>query len=133
MAIASSVDVLNGGGGPAIQAESRSIAVYGTIVLTGNYSTGGDTWDFTAMTLPPGWTLPGFGLPQYVWVWEQTSAGNGNGGNSGFTYAWRPGNALNNQKLQIFQSANSEFAAGAYSAALLAATIKFCAIFSMPS
>lgn len=133
MALASSVDTLSGGGGPAIQAESKLISVYGTFVPSGSYVSGGDTWDLTAMTLPAGWILPGFGVPMYVWIWEQTA-----GGNSGYSYCWVPGNALNNQKVQVFQNAGagnpaSELSAAGYPAAVKAATIKFCAVFSFPA
>ena len=130
MALASSVDVLSGGGGPAVDSNQKLHYVFGTLVASGNYSAGGDTWDLTAMTLPPGWNIPGFGVPMYVWIWEQSSAGNG-----GFLYAWKPGNALNNQLVQIFQSAAAgnplgELGAGAYPNGVKNATIKFCAVFA---
>lgn len=135
MALASQVDPLTGGGGPAIQADTKIVSVYGTITPSNapaGYATGGDIWDFTAMSLPAGWVLPGFGLPMYCWIWEQTPAGN-----SGFSFLWRPGTLLTNQKMQVFQSAaagnpQSELGAGAYPAAILAAVIKFCAVFSYP-
>ena len=82
---------------------SNFIYALATLSFSGNYSTGGDTLDFTQVTnLIPSDTI------------LQVLAESQNG-NSGY-YVPIPGSALNNWKLKCFVGGGTEISAGAYPA-----------------
>jgi len=86
---------------------SASNFVYAIAALTfsGNYSTGGDTLDFTTVAdkLPSTQIIQAFAESQ-----------NGNGG----YYIPVQGSALNNWKLKAFAAGGTEISAGAYPASV---------------
>jgi hypothetical protein len=77
----------------------------GTLAFSGNYSTGGDTLDFTQIAdkLPSTQIIQAFAESQ--------------NGNSGY-YVAVAGTALNNWKLKAFTGGGTELAAGAYPASV---------------
>ena len=79
-----------------------NIYVFGTITPSGNYSTGGDTLDFTTVASRIGASQ----APVQLWA----------GGTTGDNYGWFPGTALNNGKIKISTTSATELAAGAYPA-----------------
>lgn len=93
------------------------------VTPTGNYPAGGDPMSFAGVsdllksTLPP--------IPGSTNIVSSSAAA----GHSGFLYYYRPGtpSSISNGKMQVLQGngvgALQEFAAGAYSAAILADTI----------
>lgn len=97
------------------------IYVFGTIKPSLNYTTGGDTIDWTTLGFEPGstqclqawvWSATGNLLNQYMPVGSLTTALN----------AWK-------LKVSAASTFGSEFSAGAYSAAILADTLAFSACF----
>src|ERR1700682_3369176 len=76
-----------------------------TLAFSGNYSTGGDTLDFTQVTdkLPSTQIIQAFAESQ--------------NGNSGY-YVAIAGTALNNWKLKAFSGGGTEITAGAYPASV---------------
>lgn len=105
----------------------KMIYIFGTIVPTGNYVTGGDLLDFTTT----GDLIKTDYQPVQVQIWSQSQAS----GHSGYTYYWRPGGSLNNGKMQVLTTGSGagqpmqELAAGAYPAAITSDTIAFAAVF----
>ena len=77
----------------------------GTLTFSGNYSTGGDTLDFTTVAdkLPSTQIIQAFAESQ--------------NGNSGY-YIPVQGSALNNWKLKCFLGGGTEITAGAYPASV---------------
>jgi hypothetical protein len=91
--------------------------VFGTLVASGNYTTGGDTLDFTTVSAQ----VPASKVPVQVWV----------GGSTGDAYAWIKGAALNNQKVKVSTASGTELASGAYPARITGdGSIQFEAVFS---
>ena len=97
------------------------IYVQGTMKLTGNYATNGDKIDWTTLGFLPGttqclqcnvWSATGNLLNQYLAVGSLTTALN----------AWL-------LKISAASTFGTEFSAGAYSAAILADSLAFCAVF----
>jgi hypothetical protein len=85
------------------------VSVTGTLTLSGNYPTGGDTIDWT--------TVIGFQSDNGRIFLTQAIADSGFvSGSSGDTYAYVAGSALNNGKIKINTASNTELAAGAYPA-----------------
>lgn len=73
----------------------------GTLAFSGNYSTGGDTLDFTQVADK---------LPSTQIIQVFADSQNGNGG----YYVPVQGTALNNWKLKAFNGGGTEISAGAY-------------------
>jgi hypothetical protein len=100
-----------------VDAAADNVYIFGTLVASGNYSTGGDTLDFT--TIAP--QVPASQPPVQLWV----------GGSTGDTYSWIKGSALNNQKVKINTTSNSELGSGAYPSRITGdANIQFEAVFN---
>jgi hypothetical protein len=100
-----------------VDAAADNIYIFGTLVASGNYSTGGDTLDLT--TIAP--QVPASQPPVQLWV----------GGSTGDTYSWIKGSALNNQKVKINTTSNSELGSGAYPSRITGdANIQFEAVFN---
>ena len=102
-------------------ADERRIHVTGTVVASGNYSTGGDTIDLSQFPII-GSTQPPIGGTSWM------------DGLAGYDYVFTPGTALSNGKVKIFQQGASagafpELAAGAYPGAVTGDTITFYGIF----
>jgi hypothetical protein len=72
-----------------------------TLTFSGNYTTGGDTMDFTTVADK---------LPSTTVIQASAESQNGNGG----YYVPVQGTALNNWKLKAFAGGGTEIAAGAY-------------------
>ena len=77
----------------------------GTLAFSGNYSTGGDTLDFTQVADK---------LPSTQIIQVFADSQNGNGG----YYVPVQGAALNNWKLKAFNGGGTEISAGAYPASV---------------
>ncbi len=93
----------------------RFVYIYGFLIPSGNYATGGDTLDFTNQSM-----IPAASPPVAVFV----------GGSTGDSYAFLAGSALNTGKLKINTASNAELVAGAYPARITGDTaIQFEAIF----
>jgi hypothetical protein len=100
---------------------SNFIYIQGQFKLTGNYPAGGDVIDWTTLGFLPGstqclqasaWSINGNLVNQFVPVGSGSTALN----------AWK-------LKISAASSFGTEFTAGAYSAALLADTVAFVAVF----
>lgn len=103
-----------------VDATQNDVIVYGTLVLSGNYVTGGDV-----MNLAGSSQIPSNAVPDWVEILEAPPAGTSP---TGYDYIYCPGATPALGKVAIFNG-TSELAAGAYSAGLLAAVIKFRASF----
>ena len=90
--------------------------IYVSITPSGNYSTGGDTFDLTALK------NPNF-LPDPFLARVPVSVGVMNEEMGGFYVGILPGTALNNYKIKFYQPGGSEVAAGAYPAAITGGTL----------
>lgn len=77
----------------------------GTLTFSGNYSTGGDTLDFTQVA-------DKLGSSQIIQAFAESQNGN-----SGY-YIPIAGSALNNWKLKAFNGGGTEITAGAYPASV---------------
>ncbi len=86
-----------------IDATGIIVWVLGTVAFSGSYTVGGDTLDLSQQPLIPT-TQPPIQLALQ--------------GQSGFTYVFIPGSALNNGKVKIYSTGQTELAAGAYPAAV---------------
>ncbi len=101
----------------SVDAAADNIYVFGMLTASGNYSTGGDTLDFTAVSPLIAASQP----PMQLWA----------GGSTGDTYAWIKGSALNNQKVKISPASGTELASGAYPGRISGdANIQFEAVFA---
>lgn len=108
---------------------TNALRVYGTIVATGSYTTGGVALSFAGFDQIKSDTVPFF-----VSVQSQASAGA-----SGFEYRFVPGTTIANGKLQVFGQqptsatggiiALSELAAAAFPAGVTGDNILFEAVF----
>jgi hypothetical protein len=104
----------------SVDSGTDNIYVLGMLSASGNYSTGGDTLDFT--TVAP--LLAASQPPLQLWA----------GGSTGDSYAWIYGNALNNQKVKISTASTTELASGAYPSRISGdANIQFEAVFAKMS
>src|ERR1700683_509971 len=100
-----------------VDAAADNVYIFGQLTPSGDYSTGGDTLDFTTIAPQVPASLP----PLQLWV----------GGSTGDNYAWIKGSALNNQKVKINTASNTELASGAYPSRITGDTnIQFEAVFS---
>jgi hypothetical protein len=101
--------------------DGKRIHVTGTIAVSGNYSTSGDTLDLSQSPLVAATQPPIQGTARMD-------------GLAGYDYVFYPGAAMNSNKVKIFQQGASagafpELAAGAYPSAITADTITFYGIF----
>ena len=104
---------------------TRETLVYGTIALTGNYggaATHGDTLNLQQL----GDLLKSSQLPRQIEIYEQPPAGTAP---SFYSFTYCPGTTQLNGVLTINLAGVEYTQASAYSAALLAAKIGFCAWF----
>ena len=93
-------------GGTNVDNTQSQVFVTGTITLTGNYPSGGDTLDLSQLGAPSS------GLPTRVEIFEITPApGPAYGG----IYTYVPGTTQANGLLQLNVSAGTQTAATAYS------------------
>lgn len=76
----------------------KVLYVFFTIVFSGNYTTGGDTFDLTSLAPLEGVSQ----LPLNVSISSQNPSGM-----SGFFYDYRPGTNLSNGKVQVSQTGNN--------------------------
>ena len=90
--------------------------IYVQIVPSGNYSTGGDTFDLTALKNPNY-------LPDPYLARVPVSIGVMNEEMSGYYVGILPGTATNNYKIKFYQPGGSEVAAGAYPGAITGGTL----------
>ena len=107
-----------------VDAPGSTVLVTGTLAFSGNYTTGGDTLDWTTATeqiAPSGKTIPSVTPPQLVLVASQ----DGNADN----YVSVQGNALNNWKVKCFAAGGTEVSAGAYPTAITGDVVVFLAQF----
>ena len=95
--------------------------VAGSIALSGNYVANGDALDLTSSKIPVSATT----IPTFVSFSEMPAVGTPA---TGYEYAYAVGADGKSGKLQIFSAPATQFAAGAYSAPLLASKINFQAI-----
>jgi hypothetical protein len=101
----------------SVDTGADNVYVFGSLSVSGNYSTGGDTLDFT--TVPS--QIPASQPPVQLWV----------GGSTGDSYSWIKGTALNNQKVKVNTTSNTELASGAYPSRITGdASVQFEAVFS---
>lgn len=103
--------------------DGRRIHVAGTVAVSGNYTSGGDTLDLTPIeSLGVPTTRP----PIIGTAWMD--------GLAGYDYVFTAGAAINSGKVKMFQNAGAagafaELAAGAYPAAITSDTVTFYGIF----
>jgi hypothetical protein len=100
-----------------VDASGHQVYGVGSIALSGNYPSGGETLDFTTLA----GIVPSSSPPVNVAVESQ----NGNGG----YYVPQKGSGLNNWKLRVFQSGGTELAAGAYPGVFTGDIVSFTATF----
>ena len=101
----------------SVDTGADNVYVFGSLSVSGNYSTGGDTLDFTTVASQISASQP----PAQVWV----------GGSTGDAYSWIKGTALNNQKVKVNTASATELASGAYPARITGDTsVQFEAVFS---
>jgi len=109
-----------------IDATQNGVIVEGTLTPTGNYATGGDTVDFSVKP-----EIPSNIIPQgLVEIAEQPASGTTPAGFLAYLIA---GTTLSNWKIFFATAVGqppTQLGAGAYPAALLAATIQFRAFFN---
>jgi hypothetical protein len=110
MALAITITDIDGGG--------QNLCVFGTLTASGNYSTGGDTLDFTTVA----GQIAASQAPLQVWI------GGSTGDACAFVRAASP--TLANGKMKINTASNTELGSGAYPARITGDTnIQFEAIF----
>jgi hypothetical protein len=103
--------------------QSRVLVIF-QVALSGNYTAGGDTLDFTAAALPSGDVLPTQQPPELLTL----------GGQAGYLYGAVPGTGLGDSKVKVFEDAGAagelaELGAAAYPAAAGGDTILGLATF----
>lgn len=107
-------------------ATQNGFIVEGTMALSGNYATGGDTVDFSTLA-----GIPSNSNPQgLVEIAEQPASGSTP---QGYLFWLIAGSALNNWKLWIATAvgqAPTQLGAGAYPAGAVATTLQFRAFFT---
>lgn len=106
----------------------REVIVDGTVALTGNYVANGDTLNLQQLQD----LAKSSQLPTKVEIWEQPTAGTAP---SGYNFLFGLGTTQLNGVLLVLEggaavsSPQAQFPAGAYNAALLAATLRVRAWF----
>ena len=102
-----------------IDSGENDLYVFGTLTVSGSYTSGGDTLDFTTVANQIGASQ----APVQAWV------GGSTGDNYGFVRAASP--TLANGKIKINTASNTELGAGAYPARITGDTnIQIEAVFS---
>jgi len=107
-----------------VDASGSTVLVTGTLAFSGNYTTGGDTLDWTTaieQIAPSGKSIPSVSSPQVVLIASQ-------GGNAD-SYVAVQGSALNSWKVKCFAAGGTEVSAGAYPAAITGDVVVFLAHF----
>lgn len=116
MALSGAV-IQNGNGGLAIEVRPHTVEAFIEVTASGSYPAGGDTLDLTDLSGALGqFGVPDGQLPMWTEIHSEAS-----GGASGYVYAYRPGTAQDDGKVQVLESAGSgaplaELGAGAYPA-----------------
>ena len=101
-----------------VETDQKGVYIFGTLTASGNYATGGDTLDFTAVGVVD--KIAAGTAPVQVWI----------GGTTGDSYGWVVGSSLANGKVKINTASATELAAAAYPARITGdANIQFEAIF----
>ena len=98
--------------------------VRGSVALTGSYTAGGDTLNFTSSKSPVLSAKP----PLEV-LWTENPSATITP--SGYNIYYQTGTTPANGKIRITSAAGTELSAGAYPAALLQANISFLAYFTL--
>jgi hypothetical protein len=101
--------------------DGNRVHVSGTVVASGNYTTGGDTLDLSQYPIIASTQAPIVGTS---WM----------DGLAGYDYVFSPGATINTNKVKVFQEHGSagpfqELASGAYPAGITSDTITFYGIF----
>ena len=92
-----------------VQENTDGVEVFGTLTLSGNYPTGGDTIDWTTVigaATENGRIFTPSKIPYF---------GQGRG-HTGDQYSYVAGTTLNNGKIKINTASNTELGAGGYAA-----------------
>jgi hypothetical protein len=104
-----------------------SVEITGNLVLTGNYGPGitghGDIINWSAIP-----QIPSNAIPIFVDILEAPAAGTAP---NGYIFQFCPGTTPANGVITVFNNLNEYTPNSAYNAGLLAAVIKFRAIFPM--
>lgn len=103
----------------AVNHDLRTKKLYLIATPSGNYVTGGDTVNLQAITAALGQADATIGYPGKITHYEVCNAPDG------YTSNLIPGATLATWKLQIFASDNTELAAGAYPAGIIATPFIF--------
>jgi hypothetical protein len=107
-----------------VDASGVVVWVTGTIAASGNYSTGGDTLDWTQImnqAVAASGAVPSAQSPQQVAIWSQNGSFN--------QYSPLQGSGLNNWKLKVAAPGGTEIGAGAYPGGVTGDIIVFQAQF----
>lgn len=97
--------------------DTRTTKVYGTLVFSGNYTTGGDTLNLGVLSVD--------NFPKLLKVASPPVYFNLNGQGL-YTYLYVPGTTINNGKVKIISLATqAELAAGAYPGGVTGDTVTF--------
>lgn len=96
----------------SVDIDLRKKEVVLTATASGNYATGGDTVNLTAVTNPQNHNGGSFGFPVNI---QDYSVEQGGGG---YTAELIPGATPATWKLKVFSAPGTELAAGAYPAAI---------------
>lgn len=117
MAITFKVDANN-------SSDISQLIVYGTLVFSGSYVSGGDTLNFNTASGTQGGmgadAIKSASLPTFSVILEAPVAGTPG---SGYTYLYSPGTSQANGKVQLF-AGGTELAAGAYPAGVTGAVVR---------
>jgi hypothetical protein len=96
------------------------VLIWLALVFSGNYVTGGDTLDLTAVTNPNGHSVEGFfEIPASAGVFSENIGG--------YYCQLVPGATLQTYKVKVFAPGGAEHAAGAYNALVSAGAVTLVA------
>jgi hypothetical protein len=109
----------------AVDSSNQSnLIIYGTLVFSGSYVSGGDTLNFlTAGTTQGGMgadAIKSLSLPQFSQIVEAPVVGTAA---SGYTYLFAPGTTQANGAVQLFLG-GTQLSAGAYPAGVTGAVVR---------
>jgi hypothetical protein len=103
----------------SVDTAADNLYIFGTVVVSGSYATGGDTFDFTTVAS----ALEASQAPLQVWIGGTTG--------DGYSFVRAAPATLANGKIKINTASNTELAAGAYLARITGDTnIQFEATFA---
>jgi hypothetical protein len=107
-----------------VDATGILVSITGGVTFSGNYTTGGDTLDWTTVVEQIGQSgqVAVFASPPAQVTFESQN------GNAGY-YVPVQGNALNNWKLKCFVGSGTEVGAGAYPSSVTSDVVVFQALF----